>query len=310
MCLSRKKHPSRRENEMSEQTEITAKLDTAKLAEAWAKMKGLKPKFLLDLRIGAKTDLGRARENNEDKFDFFEPEEPEVLAVKGCLYAVADGMGGHASGQIASELALKTILKTYYADPSDDVAESLSAAIRAANSFIFSAATAIAEREGMGTTCTVLVIRNNEMFIGHVGDSRAYLIRGEEISQVTNDHSWVAEQVSRGALTEEEARFSPFRNVITRSLGMGPEVEVDIYSGKIETDDIFVLCSDGLSGYVPDQEILELAGGFSPSSAATKLVDRANESGGGDNITVVVVAVRDIQKAGKKGGLKSLLGRT
>ena len=301
---------SRAERRMSEQTEITAKLDTGELAEAWAKKKGRKPKFLLDVRIGARTDLGRMRENNEDKFEFFEPEEPELLAVKGCMYAVADGMGGHASGQVASELALKTVLKTYYADPDDDVVKSLEAAIRAANSFIYDAATAIAEREGMGTTCTVLILRNDEMFVGHIGDSRMYLIRDGEIKQVTDDHSWVAEQVRRGALTEEEARFSPFRNVITRSLGMGPDVEVDTSRDKVKKDDVFVLCSDGLSGYVTDPEILEIASGSSPAVAATKLVDRANESGGGDNVTVVVVAVRDIQKAGKRSRLERLLGRS
>jgi serine/threonine protein phosphatase PrpC len=295
---------------MTEQTEITAKLDTGELAAAWAKKKGRKPKFLLDVRIGARTDLGRMRENNEDKFEFFEPEEPELLAVKGCMYAVADGMGGHASGQVASELALKTVFKTYCADPDDDVAKSLGSAIRAANSFIYDAATAIAEREGMGTTCTVLVLRNDEMFVGHVGDSRMYLIRDGEIKQITDDHSWVAEQVRRGALTEEEARFSPFRNVITRSLGMGPDVEVDTLQDNVKTDDIFVLCSDGLSGYVTDPEILEIAAGSSPAVAATKLVDRANESGGGDNVTVVVVAVRDIQKAGKRSRLERLLGRS
>jgi len=294
---------------MNQQTEITAKLDTAELAEAWAKKKGSKPKFLLDISVGAQTDLGRMRENNEDKFVLVEPEETELLAIKGSFYAVADGMGGHASGQIASEIALKTVMKTYYADPSEDVAESLSAAIRAANSHVWDTASAITEREGMGTTCTILVLRDDDMYIGHVGDSRAYLIRGGEMRQVTDDHSWVAEQVRRGALTDEEARFSPFRNVITRSLGMGPEIEVDIYPGKIEKDDIFVLCSDGLSGYATDAEILEIAGGSGPSSAAMKLVDRANENGGGDNITALVVAVRDIEKAGKRSRLKKLLGQ-
>lgn len=294
---------------MAERTEVTAKLNTVDLAEEWAKKKGAKPKVLLDIRFGAKTDLGRARENNEDKFEFYEPEEPEILAVKGCMYAVADGMGGHSSGQVASEIALKTVLKTYFSDPDDDVAESLRAAIRAANSYVWDTASAIAEREGMGTTCTALVLRDDEMYVGHVGDSRAYLIRGGEMRQVTDDHSWVAEQVRRGALTDEEARFSPFRNVITRSLGMGADVEVDVYTGKVEKDDVFVLCSDGLSGYVTDGEIQEIASANSASSAAMKLVDLANANGGGDNITVMVVAVRDMQRAGKKGGLKSFLGR-
>lgn len=292
---------------MEQKTEITAKLDTGELAEAWARKKGLKPKYLLDLCVGARTDLGRMRENNEDKFDFFEPEELELLAVKGCLYAVADGMGGHASGQIASELALKNLVKNYYADPDEDVAESLTAAMISANSYIFEAAKAVPDREGMGTTCTAAVFRNDEVFIAHAGDSRIYLIRDGELRQLSEDHSWVQEQVSRGALSPEEAAMSPFRNVITRSLGASSDLEVDIYQEQAKKGDVYVLCSDGLSGYVTDDEILDLAGGWSPSMAALKLIDRANENGGGDNITVVIVAVRDMAKAGGRG-LKRLLG--
>jgi PPM family protein phosphatase len=288
-----------------EQTEITAKLDAGELSEAWAKKKGKRPSVLLDVNIGAQTDLGRVRENNEDKFAFFEPEEPELLAVKGSFYAVADGMGGHASGQVASELALKTIIKTYYGDPNEDIEGSLAAAIRAANSFVYETGMAIPERNGMGTTCTCLVLREDDVFVGQVGDSRLYLMRGGEIRQVTEDHSWVAEQVSRGALTPEEASLSPFRNVITRSLGAQADVEPDIFRERIAKDDVFVLCSDGLTGYVTDDEILELVSGWSPAMAALKLIDRANEHGGGDNVTVMVVAVRDILKSG--GRLKKLL---
>lgn len=293
---------------MNAQTEITAKLDTGELAEAWAKKKGLKPKLVLDTSIGARTDLGLVRENNEDKFEFFEPEEQELLAVKGCLYAVADGMGGHESGQIASDLALKTLLKNYCADAGDDVAESLRASVEKANSYIYDTAQAIPQRAGMGTTCTVAVLRDDDLFVAHVGDSRLYLIRDAELRQVTEDHSWVEEQVRRGALTKEEATMSPFRNVITRSLGAAPEVEVDVLHEKLQKDDTLVLCSDGLCGYVPDEEILELASGWSPAMAAIKLVDRANELGGGDNITVLIVAVRDIEKAKGQGRFRRLLG--
>ena len=298
-----------RSETMEQQTEITARLDTDELAEAWAEKKGLGPKFLLDVRVGARTDLGRLRENNEDKFEFFEPEEQELLAVKGCFYAVADGMGGHASGQIASELALKTIVATYYADPSEDVEESLRAAVRAANTYIYDTAQAVPERSGMGTTCTAAVLRDDEMHVAHVGDSRLYLLRDGELRRVSEDHSWVTEQVKRGALTEEEAQMSPFRNVITRSLGAESDVEVDIYREKIQKGDVLVLCSDGLTGHVTDEEIRELALAWSPSMAASKLVDRANELGGGDNITVMVVAIRDIRKARSRGGLRRLLGR-
>jgi serine/threonine protein phosphatase PrpC len=282
---------------MAQNSEITAKLDIAELADAWAEKKGRKPRLFTDIRFGAHTDLGRVRENNEDKFEFFEPEELELLAVKGCVYAVADGMGGHSSGQIASELALKTLLKAYYADPSEDVAESAKAALLSANSFIYDTSQAIPDRNGMGTTCTAAIIRDDELYIAHVGDSRAYLIRDGEIRQVSEDHSWVAEQVKRGAMTEEEAEMSPFRNVITRSLGVTPEVEADIYQEHLKKDDILVLCSDGLSGYVTSDDILELTSAWSPSLAAMKLVDRANDHGGGDNVTVLVVLVADIQKS-------------
>lgn len=294
---------------MERQTEITAKLHTEELAEAWAQKKGVRPKFVVDTQLGARTDLGLVRENNEDKYEFFEPEELEVLAVKGSLYAVADGMGGHASGQIASDLGLKMILKNYYADPSEDIVKSLRTAIRAANSYIYEAAQIVAERNGMGTTCTVAILRDNELIAGQVGDSRLYLIRDGTIRRVTEDHSWVSEQVKRGSLTEEEARSSPFRNVITRSLGAGPDVEVDIYQEQLEKGDVLVLCSDGLTGYVSDEEILETASAWSPSVAALKLVDRANERGGGDNITTLIIGIRDIRKVGRHSRLGRLLKR-
>lgn len=285
---------------MGEQVEITAKLDFANLAQGWAKKKDIKPKVIVQTKIGARTDLGLIRENNEDKFEFFEPEEPEFLATKGCFYAVADGMGGHASGQIASELALKTILRTYYSDPAEDTAQSLVSAIRAANSYIYEVGKSVPGRDGMGTTCTAAVIWEGRLIIGHVGDSRAYLIRDGEIRQITKDHSWVAEQVERGALTQEEAESSPFRNVITRSLGIAPEVEVDVFQESLRVEDIVLLCSDGLSGYVSDSEILEIAGTSSPALAAMKLVDRANEHGGGDNVTVLIIGIRGVEKVGRK----------
>jgi len=164
--------------------------------------------------LGAKTDLGCVRENNEDKFEFFQPDDEDVLALKGSFYAVADGMGGHAAGQIASELALKTAIKAYYAEQSPVVEEFLRSAIQQANGLIYDAARAIAERNGMGTTMTALVIRGEEFFIAQVGDSRCYRLRGNRIEQLTDDHSWVNEQVKRGALTQDEAEMSPFKNVI------------------------------------------------------------------------------------------------
>lgn len=294
---------------MTQDNEITAKLDNVDIDEEWAKKKGIKPKFQLDISVGARTDLGLVRDNNEDKFEVFEPEEPEMLAIKGSLYAVADGMGGHASGQIASELALKTIVKSYYGDTNDEVCESLETAFKRANTYIYDTSQLISDRNGMGTTCTAIVLRDESMYLAQVGDSRLYRIRNGEINQISEDHSWVAEQVKRGALTKQEAEQSPFRNVITRSLGSAPDVDVDIQIEKIQKDDIYILCSDGLSGYTQDEDILEIAGAWSPAVASLKLIDKACSNGGGDNVTVVIAAVRDIQKTEGLGAFQKLFGR-
>jgi len=229
------------------------------------------------------------------------------------LYAVADGMGGHSAGQIASELALKTSIRAYYADSSPIVEESLRQAFQQANALIFDAARAVAERAGMGTTMTALAVRGQEAFVAHVGDSRCYLFRNGDLRQLTEDHSWVNEQVKRGGLTVEEAEASPFRNVITRSLGNAPNVEVDVFAEEIKAGDVFLLCSDGLTGEVSDDEIRRVLSNSAPSPAAWELVDLALEHGGRDNVTVLIVAVRElISEAGKRGtkrkGLAGLLG--
>lgn len=291
-----------KENEVTsveDSIEITAELNPLELEAEWEKLVERAKTIHPVIKMGARTDLGRIRENNEDKFDFFEPEDLDTLAVKGSLYAVADGMGGHAAGQIASEMALKTLIKTYYADKSPDVAGSLHRAVFEANSLIYDAAQMIVERSGMGTTLTAVVIRGDTAYIAQVGDSRAYLIRDDRIRQVTEDHSWVAEQVRRGAITEEEAQYSPFRNVITRSLGNMPTVEVDIIAEDIQIGDTFVLCSDGLSGNLTPEDIRSLTSGKSPSQAAYDLVDAANERGGTDNITTVVFTIKDIIRDGE-----------
>src|SRR5262249_44631572 len=156
------------------------------------------PRIMAVVKFAAKTDLGRIRENNEDKFDSYEPEDLTVLAARGSLYAVADGMGGHAAGQIASELALKNVIAHYYDSATESIPESLLEAMAAANETIHNLALMIPERSGMGTTLTAAVVVEDRVFIGQVGDSRAYLVREGKIRQVTYDHSWVAEQVRLG----------------------------------------------------------------------------------------------------------------
>jgi protein phosphatase len=280
---------------MADEREITAPFETEQLAEGWeGKAAPAVPQVDAVLRLGARTDLGQVRENNEDKFDFIEPEDPAVLARKGRIFAVADGMGGHSAGQIASELALKVFIRTYYADSSADVEASLVRAVQAANSYVVDVARAIPGRSGMGTTLTAAVVRDDDLFIAQVGDSRLYLLRSGAIQQITEDHSWVAEHVRRGTMTPEEAEVSPHRNVITRSLGGAPEVEPDIFAVKIEVGDRYLLCSDGLNGMVADAHLLEVGGAHSPSVAAWNLVELANEQGGKDNITVLILDVASL----------------
>jgi len=265
--------------------------------------------IVVESLLGAKTDLGCVRENNEDKFEFFQPDDEDVLASKGAFYAVADGMGGHAAGQIASEIALKTAIRAYYADPSPMVEESLRSSVQQANGIIYDLSRAIVERNGMGTTLTALVVRGEEAFIAQVGDSRCYRLRGSHIELLTDDHSWVNEQVKRGALTEEEASMSPFKNVITRSIGNAPSVDVDIFTHELETGDTFLLCSDGLSNEVSADEMRDAMKTSSPSQAAWDLVNLALERGGSDNCTVLILKIADISRKAKKKGLGALLGR-
>lgn len=288
---------------MGEQREITAKINTAELVKQWEERADKARETVVETLLGAKTDLGCVRENNEDKFEFFQPDDEDVLATKGSLYAVADGMGGHAAGQIASEIALKTTIRAYYADTSPVVEESLRAAVQQANGLIYDASRAIAERTGMGTTLTALVVRGEEAFIAQVGDSRCYRLRGGRIEQLTDDHSWVNEQVKRGALRADEAEMSPFKNVITRSIGNAPSVDVDIFTEQLEVGDQFLLCSDGLSNEVTAEEMRDAMKRRSPSQAAWDLVDLALERGGRDNCTVLILRILDIVKKNKRKGI-------
>jgi serine/threonine protein phosphatase PrpC len=282
--------------------EITAPLVVEELRVGWAAKAAGRPRVAVRLLVGAKTDLGRVRENNEDKFDFLEPDDPGVLSLKGRFYAVADGMGGHSSGQIASELALKTAFRVYYGDSAADPESSLLRALTDANAYLLDVARTIADRHGMGTTFTGGVVRDDDLIVIHVGDSRLYRLRSGGIEQLTEDHSWVAEQVRRGVLTEEEANASPFRNVITRSLGVTPDLEADLFRVKLQRGDRFLFCSDGLSGMVPDDELLRWGLQGSPSVAAWNLVELANQYGGTDNITVLILAVHDVRPWPEEGG--------
>ena len=293
---------------MSCEVEITAKTNSAEILQEWeSKIEDAK-KVKVECLIGARTDLGRIRENNEDKYEFFQPDDIDILALKGSFYGVADGMGGHSAGQIASELALKNTIASYYADDSPLLIQSIKSAISQANGIIYETARAISERAGMGTTITALVIRGEQAYIAQVGDSRCYLLRDKKIRQITEDHSWVQEQIKRGALTKEEALSSPYKNVITRSLGNTPSVDIDVFELDIEEGDKFLLCSDGLSGLVFEEEMQQILIKSSPSQASWELVNLALDRGGNDNVTVLIVEVKDIIKETKVKKKRGLFG--
>jgi protein phosphatase len=248
------------------------------------------------LVFAARTDIGRVRSHNEDKFDFFLPEDDPTLARRGRLFAVADGMGGHQGGQIASEFALKTLIRSYFAPGGPAPEPALRVAISEANALVTRAAEQFGAKNDMGTTLVAAVILGEMLTIAHVGDSRAYLLReGERVRPLTTDHSWVEEQVRRGALSREEAEVSPYRNVILRSIGMGEGMEPDLATERLLPGDIVLLASDGLTGYLDGDAIAAIIAGKSPSQAALALVDAANDAGGKDNITVFLVRVDGLE---------------
>lgn len=248
----------------------------------------------LRLDVAQLTDVGRKRPHNEDNMAYVIPKDSQVMMKKGALFIVADGMGGHAAGEVASEIAVDTVSYAYYQEDGDDIAASLVHAIKRANTLIHQRAAENMLRSGMGTTCVAGVLRGGVAYIANVGDSRTYLVRHGQVRQVSQDHSWVAEQVRAGLLTEEQARSHAQRNVITRCLGTQADVEVDIFAEPLEEGDSFVLCSDGLSGFVSDDDLRAIVNQYVPQESVYHLVERANENGGPDNITAIVVRVQEV----------------
>ena len=245
----------------------------------------------LELNAWQLTDAGREREHNEDYCGSFEPQDPAVLGERGRLYLVADGIGGHQAGDVAAQYAVEKVLYSYYSDPWVGPGENLTHAMRRANADLYKEAQQNLAHRGMGTTMVAAAIRGHELTVANVGDSRAYLVREGRIRQISQDHSWVAEQVAANLLTPEQARNHPKRNVITRSLGNDPDVAVDVFHESLQAGDIVLLCTDGLSGLVRDEDMAATVSRADPRIAAERLVRLANDSGGHDNITVTVVAV-------------------
>jgi protein phosphatase len=249
--------------------------------------------------IGAATDRGLVRDENQDTFGVFPSGAATGPHPKGRLIVVADGMGGHQGGKVASEMAVKTMGDAYFSDKSDNVQTSLANAIQAANETVFSASKRDRSLRGMGTTCVAMVVKGSDVYIAHIGDSRAYRVTRDRILQLTGDHSAVAEMQRRGLLTAEEAKHHPERSVLYRALGTKPEAETDLQPGlSVRGEEWFVLCTDGLTNMVADNEIHDIVVARQPEQACDRLVALANERGGFDNITVVVVHVSASWHAG------------
>lgn len=235
------------------------------------------------------SDVGVVRKANQDYWGYLEPGDGTILASRGKLACVCDGMGGHAGGEVASLLAVETILDQYgQFDPDEDVVTALARAVTSANEVIHSTATNDATLKGMGSTVTALVIQGETAYLAQVGDSRGYLVRGVHIQRLTKDHSLVQQLVDEGLIDESEMETHPDKNVILRSLGVRPSVKVDICSIPTRPGDVFLLCSDGLSGLLGEDELHAIVSSHDGllDEACQVLVDMANSLGGHDNITV------------------------
>lgn len=241
----------------------------------------------------ARSDVGKSRSTNEDYF---------AIRLETGLFVVADGMGGHGNGEVASRLATKSVCETIEGLPKSSwprrnsrvPGDELRAALELANQAVFKAVEDDDELVGMGATVVAMMAGGETAVIAHAGDSRAYRLRAGTIEQLTEDHTWVEQQVNAGELSREEARHHPFRNVVTRALGGEAELEVDLAVHDVKVGDLFLLCSDGLTGVLEDPEIAHILGDSDTlDGRCASLIGAANDGGGPDNITAVLVSFED-----------------
>lgn len=250
----------------------------------------------MKIRYAAKTDVGMKRTHNEDYFSLMEDEQ---------LFIVADGMGGHSSGEVASRMAAETVSEFYQRTKDEEatwpykmdrslsyIENRLVCGIKLANYKIYEAASKDIRFKGMGTTIVTCLVNGDKIYVSHVGDSRCYRMRSRKLGQLTRDHSLLEDyKEAKPDMTEEEERNFPHKNVITRALGMRDTVQVDIQTVDVADGDLFLLCSDGLSSMVPDEQIEEILLGNDEDleRSVAELVDQANRAGGTDNITTLIL---------------------
>jgi serine/threonine protein phosphatase PrpC len=237
------------------------------------------------------SDVGLKRRYNEDYVGFYEPGRSAKLATHGRLYVLADGVGGAAAGEVASQYTVKKIIHAYYQSSQGEPGTRLQQAIEGANADVFARNSNQPDHREMATTVVAAVVHGDELIVANVGDSRAYLVRKEAIEQITEDHSLVAEMINDGSITAEQAETHPYRNVILRSIGAHDNVKVDLFFRQLNPDDVFILCSDGLTRHVNKDELADIIRAHPPAEAARQLVTLSNERGGYDNITVSITRI-------------------
>jgi len=242
------------------------------------------------IKVIIRTDLGNIRTNNEDAGLFFRIADANITHEKGCILMVADGMGGHQAGEVASKMATEIISKEYFKNGNGNIEKNLAKVFTLANKNILAAANADSSKKGMGTTCTALIVANKRVYYAHVGDSRAYVIKNNSIARITTDHTYVQELIKAGTITAAEAEKHPQRNILTNAMGTKPQIRID--TGKcdfsFEENDRLMICSDGLYDYLEDAEIAGIVNNKPVQEAAEQLIDEAKKRGGHDNITVVL----------------------
>lgn len=244
------------------------------------------------LQTSSFTDIGKLRQNNEDSFlelDLPESEEKRLLLV------VADGMGGHNAGEVASKTVVETI-ESYFKSGSQsnnsDTLNNLKKSLEDANRAVLKASSNNVNLAGMGSTCTAMMIVDDKNFLAHVGDSRAYMVRGNKITQITKDHTLAEKMLDTGILSREEARNSPHKNMLIKAIGISEDLEIETYGPfKIKLGDVYLLCSDGLTEYLDEEELCSILNMYEPEEACKLLIKIANKRGGKDNITVQVTKV-------------------
>ena len=263
----------------------------------------------MQLQTSSVTDIGKIRENNEDSFLELNVDNSNDKLL---LLVVADGMGGHQAGEVASKTVVNSI-EDYFKDNGnnfeDDILGSLKNSIIIANKNVIQATVDKEELKGMGSTCTAMLIQNNKTFLAHVGDSRAYLVRDKKITQLTKDHTLAEKMLDSGIISKEEAKTSPHRNMLIKAVGISDDIEVETYDPfTANQGDVYLLCSDGLTEYIDEEEICSILTIYEPEEACKLLVNIANKRGGKDNITVQITKVINTDVKNQNSFLENLRG--